>query len=110
MSKIPRETIVEVYRKKGCNISATCLALGIARKAFYNWKNKDEKLREMLEEAEEALLDFAESKLMDNINKGDTTSLIFFLKTKGKRRGYVEKTESDVQVNGFLKMMQELPD
>ncbi len=53
----------------------------------------DEKLREMFREAEEGRLDIAESILMKQIKKGNTTALIFFLKTKGRQRGYVEKQE-----------------
>lgn len=104
------EDIVKAYTKKGCNVSATCTALGISRQTFYNWKNGDAELRAMLEEAEEAIIDFAESKLVEAIGDGDMTAIIFFLKTKGKKRGYVEKVENDVSINAFEKLMQELPD
>lgn len=103
--KVSIKKIIEVYRKKGCNISATCAALGISRQSFYNYKDSSEKLREQLEEADEAILDFAESKLMEHINDGDVTSLIFFLKTKGKARGYVERTENVVS-NPFIELMK----
>lgn len=104
---IPIETIVKIYEKKGCNITATCTALGIARKTFYEWREKKKKLAEGLEAAEEAIIDFAESKLVEHINNDDVQALIFFLRTKGKKRGYVEKTESDVNINAFEKLMQE---
>ena len=103
--KVSIKRVVEAYNKKGCNISATCAALGISRQSFYNYKDSSEKLREQLEEADEARLDFAESKLMEHINDGDVTSLIFFLKTKGKARGYVERTENVVS-NPFLELMK----
>lgn len=103
--KVSIKRIVEAYNKKGCNISATCAALGISRQSFYNYKDSSEKLREQIEEADEARLDFAEYKLMEHINDGDVTSLIFFLKTKGKARGYVERTENVVS-NPFLELMK----
>ena len=107
---IPIETIVKIYEKKGCNITAACTALGIARKTFYEWREKKKKLAEGLEAAEEAIIDFAESKLVEHINNDDVQALIFFLRTKGKKRGYVEKTESDVNINQFEKLMQETDD
>ena len=110
MKNIPIEKIIQIYEKKGCNITATCTALGIARKTFYEWREKKKKLAEGLEAAEEAIIDFAESKLVEHINNDDVQALIFFLRTKGKKRGYVEKTESDVNINQFEKLMQETDD
>lgn len=104
------EKMAEIYKKKGCNITATCAALNITRQTFYNRKAKSKKLQELISEADESLLDFAESKLVEHINDGDVTSLIFFLKTKGKKRGYVEKSEQDVTVNTFQEILESIPD
>jgi len=41
----------------------------------------------------ENVLDLAESKLIENINDNDNTAIIFYLKTKGRNRGYVERQE-----------------
>lgn len=104
------EKIAEVYSKKGCNVTATCAALGIARKTFYEWKSKKKKLADLIEEADESIIDFAESKLIEHINDGDIQSLIFFLRTKGKKRGYVEKSETDLNINHFEELMRSLED
>lgn len=104
------EKIAEIYKKKGCNITAACAALNITRQTFYSRKAKSKKLQELVDEADESLLDFAESKLVEHINDGDVTSLIFFLKTKGKKRGYVERSEHELNANPFLELMQSLPD
>lgn len=102
------EKIAEVYKKKGCNITATCAALNISRRTFYQKKEKSKSLQDLLAEADESMLDFAESKLIEHINNNDITSLIFFLKTKGKKRGYVERTEHDVNANPFQELMESI--
>jgi len=84
---------LKVFKKKACNISASCDAVKIDRQTYYNWMAKDEKFKTSVLECQEGLIDFAESMLMQNINKGDNTATIFFLKCKGKSRGYIEKQE-----------------
>ena len=106
----PNEKIVQVYEKKACNLSATAAALGLGRRTLIQWRDKDPKLAEAMADVEESLIDFSESKLLEQINVGNLTAIIFHLKTKGKKRGYVEKTEQDITVNPFEKLMMELPD
>nr|DAV11434.1 MAG TPA: DNA-binding protein [Caudoviricetes sp.] len=107
-NNITIEKIAEIYKKKGCNITATCAALNISRRTFYQKKEKSKSLQDLLAEADESMLDFAESKLIEHINNNDITSLIFFLKTKGKKRGYVERTEHDVNANPFQELMESI--
>ncbi|MCM1361749.1 MAG: phBC6A51 family helix-turn-helix protein [Clostridiales bacterium] len=108
--RIPIETIIKVYEKKGCNVTATCDALGISRRTFYKWRESNKKLVEQLDAANEAIIDFAESKLIEHIQNNDVQALMFFLRTKGKARGYVEKVEQQVTLNPFIELMQSLPD
>src|SRR5574344_567510 len=92
--------------KKQAMIKALKETLGIvtaaAKKAninpctHYEWMKKDEKYAADVEEVGEQCLDFAESQLLKLIAGGDTTATIFYLKTKGKGRGYVEKQQIDV--------------
>lgn len=68
----------------------------VAKKLGCDWHTakryvKLHKLDEMLEAEDERLNDITEMKLMDNINKNDTTAIIFRLKTRAKHRGYVEQ-------------------
>ena len=50
-------------------------------------------VKEAAHDAKETLLDFAEGKLYQKIKAGDNTAIIFFLKTQGKARGYIERHE-----------------
>ena len=77
------------------NITVACKKVGISRQTFYNWINKNAEFKEAIEEIEEAKIDAVETMLMKQISKGNLGAIIFFLKTKGKKRGYVEKMQID---------------
>ncbi len=106
MPRFNKKKFLQVYREKGCNISATCDAVNISRTAFYKAKKEHPSFAEGIDEVNESLIDYAESMLMSNIKDGKETSIIFYLKTKGKERGYVERVEQEVTVNPFLELMK----
>lgn len=72
-------------------VTVSCITTGISRQTFYNWMENDEAFKLEVEDARELQIDFVESKLLDMIEAGDTTAIIFYLKTRGKNRGYNEK-------------------
>jgi hypothetical protein len=75
------------------NISISCEASGISRQTYYNWRKQDPEFSQLCEDIEERNLDLAEMKLLNAIREGKTAELLFYLKTKGKKRGYVERQE-----------------
>jgi len=89
-----KKAFIDVYEKVYGNVSLSCRSVGINRSTYYRWV-KDEAFKEQLEDTKpkEAYIDFVESKLVERINAGDTTAIIFALKTIGKKRGYVERQE-----------------
>lgn len=93
-----------------CNVSATCKMLNINRRLFYKWMNEQTDFKEAIEDAQESLVDLAETKLQQNIMEGKEASIFFFLKTKGKDRGYIETVEQKVSINPFEELMKNLPD
>lgn len=78
------------------NISVAAESLKVVRNTLVKWIDEED-LKEVVIEARNARLDFAESKLDQNINNGDTTAIIFLLKTLGKERGYVERQENKIE-------------
>jgi len=69
---------------------------GIARESHYRWYETDSKYRKQVDSIKDIALDFAESKLHQSIKGGSDTANIFFLKTQGKRRGYIERSEIEM--------------
>ena len=85
-------------------VSYACKNAGISRNTFYSWCREDEKFKQAVNEISEENIDIVESKLLQKIQDNDLTAIIFFLKTKGRKRGYVEKTEIDGDINPSLKV------
>jgi len=74
-------------------VTTACKTVGIDRGSHYNWMKEDEEYRASVESIADLAIDFAESSLHKQIQDGNPTSTIFYLKTKGKRRGYIERQE-----------------
>lgn len=90
MDTIKKKFLENLSKCKG-TISTACKMSGIARSTFYDYINSDKEFMEMVFEIKELSIDYVESKLMQKIDDGDTTAIIFYLKTKGRKRGYGEK-------------------
>lgn len=91
-------------------ISTACKQTKITRQTYYNWINSDDEFKEQVNDIQEAQKDYVESKLIENIEKNDTTAIIFYLKTKAKDRGYTNKEEIEVSTKPqdlFLNLMKE---
>jgi hypothetical protein len=99
-TKKVKEQCIEVYDNALGNVSLTCKKLKISRYTFYEWKKKDEEFCKKINEIDESHIDFAETVLKKKIKDGSTPELIFYLKTKGKSRGYVEQNNLDLTTNG----------
>ncbi len=105
-----QKEFLTVFNQVGGNISMACRQANIkSRTTYYRWLENDE-FRDAVENVNESFIDLAESQLRAAVSRGDMNAVFFLLKTKGKNRGYVERTEQNVSVNDFQKLMQELDD
>jgi len=89
MTATLKKQFIKLY-EKNFNVARTCEQLGIKRSRVYDEMKKDEKFKTEFEEVREKMLDIAENALMTAVTQGNVTAIIFFLKTQGKHRGYVE--------------------
>ncbi len=93
-----KQAMVQAMEKSLGIVTTACKSVGISRDSHYRWMRDDEEYRAQIESIESMALDLAESKLHEQILEGNTACIIFFLKTKGKRRGYVEKQEVETTI------------
>ena len=87
--------MIEALEKSLGVVTTACKTVGISRQTHYEWLREDEQYRDAVDDIGDVALDFAESQLHKQIQSGEVSSTIFYLKTKGKKRGYVERSEVD---------------
>ena len=104
---IKKQTFLAKMKATLGNITASCQSAGISRRTYYDWIEADPDFKQAVDDINEESIDFAESSLKQQIKDGDTTATIFYLKTKGKKRGYVEKTETESVVKAEVKTEDE---
>lgn len=76
------------------NISATARAFGVTRSGMNLFIARHD-LGSIVEEARESLADDAESAVAVAVSKREPWAISFVLRTLGRSRGYVERTESE---------------
>lgn len=99
-----RKQFIEKFRKNLGILTLTCKQMGINPHTYYGWMEKYPKFKEEIEYIKNAEAgDFVESKFFQKINEGDTTAIIFALKTRFADRGYQQALE----VNSRVKVTDE---
>lgn len=91
-----KEQMLDALERSLGIVTTACNAVGINRSTHYDWLKKDSDYADKVKAIEGRTLDFAESHLHKLIKEGNPAATIFFLKTKGKGRGYVERQEIEV--------------
>ena len=78
-------------------VTDACEKVGMSRQTHYRWLKEDEDYKASVDELTNVALDFVESKLFEQIKDGSVPCIIFYLKTKGKGRGYIEKQQIEIE-------------
>jgi hypothetical protein len=91
-----KKQMLEALERSLGIVSTACEKAGVSRSQHYNWLKDDPEYREAVRLLDERTIDFAESHLHALIKDKNPAATIFFLKTKGKNRGYVERQEVEV--------------
>ena len=98
LSTIARKRLmIEALQNNFGLVTQSSKIAGIHRDTHYAWYDSDEKYRKIVDAIPDMNLDLAESKLKEWIDKGDKTAILFYLKTKGRNRGFIERSESQME-------------
>lgn len=74
-------------------VTSACREAGLSRETHYRWIKEDDEYAKAVSNLKNVALDFAEAKLFRLMKAENTSAVIFYLKTQGKNRGYVERQE-----------------
>lgn len=88
----PTEVAGAIRNAKGF-VSIAAKHLGCAISTIYEYMNRHPEVADAKNEAREAMKDMAEGELFRQIQDGNTTALIFYLKCQAKDRGYIDRQE-----------------
>jgi hypothetical protein len=102
-----KKALLKALEKTRGIVTTACEIVGIGRTTFYDYVRNDEEFKKDVGDIDNIAIDFAESALHKNIESGKEASIIFYLKTKGKGRGYIERQEitgkdgGSIEITGF---------
>ncbi|GGH14699.1 hypothetical protein GCM10007036_14210 [Alsobacter metallidurans] len=103
------EQVADALRRAAGIQAGAAKLLGCNRSVVAGYMVRYPELREQAEELVEETLDVAELGLVKKLRDGNLTALIFYLKTKGKHRGYVERRETTGAVDAPPVQVSQVP-
>lgn len=111
---ILKKALIEAMEKSLGIVTLACKTVGLSRQTYYEYYKLDPLFKKRIDSISEMTLDFGESALHKKIAAGSDACIIFFLKTKGKQRGYIERSEvvnieppkSEAEIDADIKQLE----
>ena len=104
-----KKALLESLEKSLGVVTTACKQVGIDRTTFYRYCKEDKEFKKQVDDLSNVAKDFVESQLFKQIQDGIPTSTIFYLKTKAKDRGYIERREYDLSGSVKSKLIEWTP-
>jgi hypothetical protein len=93
-----KKRLLEALSKCFNNVTIACRDTNLDRSTYYTYYDEDPEFKEAVDALDNITHDFVENALLKKCKEGSDSSIQFYLKTKGKKRGYVDKTEVDLNI------------
>lgn len=120
-TKVRPDVVIDAIVKYNGIRTKIAEALGISRTTLHKYAKNDDRVAQAFEDADNTILDAVESRLMfftqgyipgkDNQPKQgiplalQLDAIKFFLRTKGKGRGYTERVEQEIDCTQPIKLV-----
>ena len=104
-----KEEFYKIYRANGGFSYAAAKQVGVPYSTCHYWMNSDPNFKDITEEVKGTMLDMAEKELFQRATKfkDRDACLLFYMKTKGRERGYIERQETTSVGSDPLKLVVE---
>ena len=91
--KLYKEQLLIALEKHLGIVTAACKEVGISRDSYYDYYNTDPEFKRKVDDINEIAIDFTESQLFKKIKSGSERAILFFMKYKGRKRGYTDSVD-----------------
>lgn len=103
------QQVADAIAKSKGMVTHAATMLGCNPSTVHDYINSFDVCKQAVHDARETMLDNAENKLAEQIDSGNITAIIFYLKTIGKHRGYIERHDIGLAISpDTLKLANEL--
>ena len=110
MGLMSEEAIVLALQNSHGMINIAARELGVRPNLVRYYIKTRPRLQQLVKDEKELALDQAETALFNAIERGEPWAICFFLKTRGKARGYTEKTVIDITTVQPAKALSNMSD
>lgn len=91
--KFTPQQVIDALQKADGILTDAAKSMKMSRQTLYVYMKEHPEVAEAYDQVNEATIDKVESRLLRSCYSGNVTAQIFYLKTKAKHRGYVERQE-----------------
>lgn len=106
--KYSDKQIVHALREKKGMVYLAAKMIGCTAQAIYHRATKSKRVARVMEQEDGIVDDVAEMQLYKAICAGELSAIFYRLSTKGKKRGFTQKTEHEHSGSTVLEMVHEI--
>lgn len=83
-----KKQLIDALERSLGIVTPACKEVGVSRETFYRYCREDEDFKKAVDEINNIQGDFVENQLFKKIKEGSERSILFYMKYKGRTRGY----------------------